>query len=101
MTSGTGTVAWIHSAPIKALAVQELQRVQLDLLGVENDRRFCIVDPDGKMLNAKRVRRFIAIRPLFDASMRHLTLDMPDGSKVEGTVDLGRPIDVLIYGRIV
>jgi MOSC domain-containing protein len=100
-TSVTGRVAWIHSAPIKDLAIQELERVEVDLSGVANDRRFCIVDPDGKMLNAKRVQRFVAVRPRFDDSMRHLLLDMPDGSKVEGGVDLGSAITVSIYGRSV
>jgi uncharacterized protein len=94
-------VAWIHVAPIKALAIQELAEVRLDPRGVENDRRFCIVDLDGKMLNAKRVQRFVAVRPEFDGAMRHLALDMPDGSKVNGAVVLGRPIAVTIYGRSV
>jgi MOSC domain-containing protein len=101
MSASVGRVAWIHSAPIKALAIQELERVEVDLSGVANDRRFCIVDPDGKMLNAKRVQRFVAVRPRFDDSMRHLLLDMPDGSKVEGGVDLGSAITVSIYGRSV
>ena len=102
MTSSvTGRVAWIHSAPIKALAIQDLQQVRLDLLGVENDRRFCIVEPDGKMLNAKRVQRFVAVRPRFDDAMSHLVLDLPDGSKVDGAVDLGRSVSVSIYGRSV
>ena len=94
-------VAWIHVAPIKALAIQELQEVRLDRLGVENDRRFCIVDPDGKMLNAKRVQRFVAVRPHFDDAMRQLTLEMPDGSRVKGAVDLGAAVAVTIYGRSV
>jgi uncharacterized protein YcbX len=97
----TARVAWIHVAPIKALAIQELQQVQLDRHGVENDRRFCIVDPDGRMLNAKRVQRFVAVRPRFDDAMRHLHLAMPDGSNVEGAIDLGRAITVSIYGRSV
>jgi MOSC domain-containing protein len=100
-TAVIGRVAWIHSAPIKALAIQELERVELDRRGVANDRRFCIVDPDGKMVNAKRVQRFVAVRPRFDDSMRHLLLDMPDGSKVEGGVDLGSAVTVSIYGRSV
>ena len=99
--SVTGRVAWIHSAPIKALAIQELQQVQLDLLGVENDRRFCIVDADGKMLSAKRVQRFVAVRPRFDEAMGRLVLDLPDGSKIEGAVDLGRALAVSIHGRSV
>lgn len=92
-------VSWIHVAPIKALAIQELQQVELGRLGVENDRRFCIVDADGKMLNAKRVQRFVAIRPHFDDEMRTLTLTMPDGSDVEGSVRMGRPLTVKIYRR--
>jgi len=100
-TIQAGRVAWIHVAPIKALAIQELREVELGRLGVENDRRFCIVDPDGKMLNAKRVQRFIAVRPRFDEAMRHLVLEMPDGSRVDGAVELGRAINVSIYGRSV
>lgn len=97
--SVSARVAWIHFAPIKALAIQELDEVELGLLGVENDRRFCIVDPDGKMLNAKRVQHFVAIRPHFDDGLRHLVLDMPDGSKVNGAINLGRAVNVSIYGR--
>ena len=102
MTNHPGArVAWIHVAPIKALAIQELQQVELGLKGVENDRRFCIVDPDGRMLNAKRVQRFVAVRPHFDDSTGRLLLEMPDGSMVEGAIALGRPITVSIYGRSV
>ena len=100
-SAGGPRVAWIHMAPIKALAIQELHEVRLDRLGVENDRRFCIVDPEGKMLNAKRVQRFVAIRPRFDDAMRELVFDMPDGSRAEGRVDLGEAIAVTIYGRSV
>jgi uncharacterized protein YcbX len=99
MNTATARVAWIHIAPIKALAIQELQSVELDRHGVENDRRFCIVDLDGRMLNAKRVQRFVAVRPQFDDAMRHLLLTMPDGSNVRGAVDLGRAVTVSIYGR--
>ena len=99
MSTETARVAWIHVAPIKALAIQELQEVKLDRLGVENDRRFCLVDSDGRMLNAKRVQRFVAVRPHFDDTKRQLMLEMPDGSKVKGAIDLGSPISVLIYGR--
>jgi uncharacterized protein YcbX len=99
--SETARVAWIHVAPIKALAIQDLQEVRLGRLGVENDRRFCIVDLDGRMLNAKRVQRFVAVRPRFDDGMGHLQLSMPDGSNVEAAIDLGRATHVSIYGRSV
>ncbi len=95
------SVAWIHVAPIKALAIQELDSVELGLRGVEHDRRFCIVDPEGRMLNAKRVHRFVGIKPRFDAGFRHLVLEMPGGLAVEGPADPGRATAVTIYGRTV
>ena len=97
--SATARVAWIHLAPIKALAIQEIEQVYLDRNGVEGDRRFCIVDADGRMLNAKRVQRFVAVRPRFDDTMRSLELEMPDRTSVDGAIDLGRAISVSIYGR--
>src|SRR5256885_8153835 len=93
-----GRVAWIHSAPIKALAIQELQEVSLELHGVENDRRFCIVDPEGRMLNAKRVQRFVAVRPRFDDAKRRPVFYIPHGARVDGAIALGPPIAVSIYG---
>ena len=92
-------VSWIHVAPIKALAIQELAQVELGLLGVEGDRRFCIVDTEGRRLNAKRVQRFVTVRPHFDDAMRNLVIDMPDGSKVKGAVDLGPATTVTISER--
>src|SRR4051794_32204802 len=92
-------VSWIHVAPIKGLAIQELQEVELGALGVENDRRFCIVDPDGKLLAAKRVQRFVTVRPHFDRDMASLVLEMPDGSHVSGAVRLGDAITVSFSRR--
>lgn len=92
-------VAWLHVAPIKALAIEERDRIELGPLGVEDDRRFCIVDSEGRMLNAKRVHQFVAIRPRSADGMRHLTLAMPDGTEIAGDVDLGAPITVSIYRR--
>jgi uncharacterized protein YcbX len=97
----TPHVAWIHVAPIKALQIQELERVELTTLGVENDRRFCIVDADGRMLNAKRVPAFVSVRPRFSGDMGHLTLHMPDGTEDSGPVDLGEATRVSIYHRLV
>lgn len=93
-------VAWIHVAPVKSLAIQERERIVLGPRGVEDDRRFCIVDEAGRMLNAKRVAAFVRVRPVFDEDMRHLTLYTPDGA-IDGIVDLGDALTVSIYRRAV
>ncbi|HEY3218717.1 MAG TPA: MOSC N-terminal beta barrel domain-containing protein [Candidatus Limnocylindria bacterium] len=94
-------VAWIHVAPIKALAIEERQRVALGPKGVEGDRRFCLIDPEGRMTNAKRIPMLVAIRPEFDDAGRHLALHFADGTNVAGEVSLGEPLEITIFGRAV
>lgn len=96
----TPRVAWLHVAPVKALQLQERSRVTLGPKGIDEDRRFCIVDEAGRMLNAKRVAAFVRVRPVFDEAMRHLTLYTSDGA-VDGPVDLGDALTVSIYRRAV
>ena len=93
----TARVAWIHVAPVKALQIHTRERVTLTLRGVEDDRRFCLVDEAGRMLNAKRVAAFVAVRPEIEGD--RLTLRMPDGRAVSSEIVLGRPLTVSIYGR--
>lgn len=95
----TARVAWLHVAPIKALAIQERRSIELGPSGVEDDRRYCIVDEEGRMLNAKRVPAFVTIRPTLDEAAGTLELAMPDGRTVDGTIELGPAVEVEIYGR--
>jgi uncharacterized protein YcbX len=93
-----GRVAWIHVAPVKALAIDSRREAYIGPLGVEGDRRFVIVDPEtNKMLNAKRIAMLVSIRPELDDG--HLTLHLPDGSKVRGDVALGDPGTITIFSR--
>lgn len=91
----TATVAWIHVAPIKSLRIEERRSVVLTARGIADDRRFAIVDENGRWLNAKRVPSFVAVRPEFDGD--RLTLHLPDGRRVSDVVELGDPVDVNIY----
>ncbi len=101
MTAAAGRVAWLHVAPVKSLQIQERSRVYLGPRGVDDDRRFCIVDEQGRMLNAKRVAAFVAVRPELDEAARALTLHLPDGDRVSGAIDLGDAVTVSIYRRSV
>jgi uncharacterized protein YcbX len=95
-----GHVAWIHVAPIKALAIEARREVELTTHGVPGDREFCIVDAEtNKMLNAKRIPNFVTITPQFDPERRTLSLRMPDGGVVSGAIELGEPVDIMISSR--
>src|SRR5262249_14311415 len=77
--------------------LHERQRVTIGLKGVEEDRRFCIVDENGRWLNAKRIPSFVTVRPeLTDGT---LTFHMADGRRISGPVELGERVDVSIYRR--
>ena len=54
-------VAWLHVAPVKGLRIEERERVELGLDGVEDDRRFCVVDETDRLLNGKRLASLTTI----------------------------------------
>ena len=91
-------VARISIAPVKALGLVHPESVELMLGGVRGDRRFWLVDEDGRLYNGKRNGPLVTIRPEWDESTRELALDYPDGSRLEGVVELGEPVAAVLYG---
>ena len=92
-------VARISIAPVKSLGLVHPERVELQLGGVRGDRRFWLVDADGRLLNNKRNGPMVRIRPEWDETTRELALGFPDGTRVEGVVELGEPVAAVLYGR--
>ena len=69
------TLERITIFPVKSLDGLEL--VECDVLAsgaLENDRRWRLVDMDGRVLNAKRSPLFSAIRAEYDLDERMITL---------------------------
>ena len=95
----TARVARISIAPVKALGLVHPQEVELGPGGVAGDRRFWLVDGGGRLVNNVRYGRLMQVRPEWDAETRRLRLDFPDGSTVDGVVELGEPVDVALYGE--
>src|ERR1700716_3579007 len=82
-------VAWLHVAPGKGLVIQERDHVMLGMQGVEEDRRFCVVDEAGRMLNGKRVAPAGTLSAQYEPATDRLALRMGDGAQVSGTVTVG------------
>jgi hypothetical protein len=95
----TGHVTRISIAPVKSLGLVHPEQVDLGPRGVTGDRRFWLVDADGRLYNNKRCGPMVQIRPEWDERARTLALTLPGGERVEGVVELGEPVDAVLYGH--
>jgi len=88
----SGRISRISIAPVKALGLVHPEEIELGPRGVAGDRRFWLVDEDGRLFNNKRCGPIVRIRPEWDEASRVLVLTLPDGERVEGVVELGAPV---------
>jgi len=95
------SVSRISIAPVKGLGLVHPEEVLLEHHGVRENRRFHIVDADGRRFNQLRNGALVQIRPEYDAETEHLTLRSPDGSVAEGEISLGAEVTTDFYGRSV
>jgi uncharacterized protein YcbX len=92
-------VSRISVAPVKGLGLVHPEEVLLEGHGVRENRRFHIVDSDGRRFNQLRNGALVQIRPEYDAATERLTLHFPDGSVADGEVSLGAEVTTDFYGR--
>lgn len=95
----TGSVAWISIAPVKALGLVHPDEVVVEPYGIRENRRFHVVDADGRMLNGKRLGPLVRVTPTWDEATETLTLELPDGAIVSGTVRVDGAVTTDFYGR--
>ncbi|MGH3118236.1 MAG: MOSC domain-containing protein [Gaiellales bacterium] len=94
-----GSVAWITIAPVKALALVHRDEVEVEPFGVRDNRRFYLVDDNGRMINGKVVGPLVSVVPDYDEGTGCLALHLPDGDVVTGAVDDGEPMTTSFFGR--
>jgi len=92
-------VTRISVAPVKGLGLVHPESISLERHGVRENRRFHIVDADGRRFNQLRNGALVQIRPEYDAHSERLTLRFPDGSVADGEVSLGTEVTTDFYGR--
>jgi len=92
-----GRVAWIATAPVKGLRLSLLDEAMLGRAGIEGDRAFYLVDEEGRLTNAKRAGSLLQVSA--EAEGRSLRLRLPDGSLVDGEIELDEPVLTNFYGR--
>ncbi len=93
-----GRVVRISIAPVKSLGLVHPEEIELTPAGVVGDRRFWLVDSDGRLANGKGFPQLMRVRPEWDERTRRLALRLPEGEVVEGTVEPGEPFAAELYG---
>jgi uncharacterized protein YcbX len=93
----SGTVVRISIAPVKSLGLLHPQEIEIGSHGVVGNRRFWLVDEDGRLFNNKRCGPLVRIHPEWDEQSRVLALTLPDGERVEGVVELGEAVAAEMY----
>jgi uncharacterized protein len=92
-------VAWITVAPVKALGLVRREEVLVEPWGIRENRRFHLVDANGRMTNGKVLGSLVRVVPDWDEDANRLELRFPDGSLVEGEVRLGDALTTDFFGR--
>jgi uncharacterized protein YcbX len=92
-------VARLSIAPVRGLGLQHPDAIDLTEMGVVNDRRFYVIDAQGRLVDRLRVGSLCRIFARTDADGTWLRLSFPDGRVVGGDVRLDEPVRTEIYNR--
>jgi uncharacterized protein YcbX len=93
------SVSRISIAPVKGLALVHPDEIMLENTGVAENRRFHIVDAEGRRYNQIRDGGLVRIRPEYDPDRERLALRFPDGTVADGKVSLDGEVTTDFYGR--
>jgi uncharacterized protein YcbX len=92
------TVSRLSVTPVRALALQHPDRIELDEHGVRDDRRYTLL-ADGRIFDGTKYGPLVQVRAQLEYDPERLTLTFPTGEVVSGEVELGEPIHPVIYDR--
>jgi len=93
----TASISWISRTPVKALALQHLEEVELGEGGVEGDRHFYLVGEAGRLISNKDFPTFQLISASYDSGRDVLTMTLADGREISGRVERGDEVTTRFY----
>ena len=92
-------VARLNIAPVRSLGLESRREVLLGSDGVAEDRRFYVVDDDGRLVDQLIAAELVQVSSWTDPDATSLRLTFPDGAVVEGEVGLDGPVETNVHGR--
>ena len=95
------SVNQIHVAPVKSLGLAHPGHVHVGSKGIEEDRRFFLINGQGMLLTQRHIGRLVQVKAEYRIEPEWLSLSFPHGDVTEGAVELGAPVAARIFGRAV
>ncbi len=95
------TIKAIHVAPVKSLGLAYPDHVHVGAKGIEEDRRFFLLNGQGILLTQRHIGRLVQVKAEYRIEPEWLSLAFPHGDVTEGAVELGAPVTARIFGRTV
>jgi uncharacterized protein len=93
-------VSRFSTTPVKGTALHHPTSLALTRNGVEDNRRFHLVDARHRLFNGKHHGPLVRLTAQYDGQRRHLSLQIPGREPVQGTTtELGEPVVTDFYGR--
>lgn len=93
-------VARLSVAPVRALGLLHPESIDVDQAGARNDRRFYLIDGQGRLVDRITAGRLVQVRAETNDDATWLRMTFPDGRVIEGDVILDEPVRTPIYGRL-
>jgi uncharacterized protein YcbX len=98
MLPAVATVSHLRASPVKGLNQTERPELTLVPEGIDEDRRFVIVE-DGKALYGANLAAIAGATAAWDAAAGTLTITFADGEAVTGEVTTGASLTAYAYAR--
>ena len=93
-------VTRISIAPVRGLGLEHPDAVDLMDVGVVEDRRFYLIDDEGRHIDQLVSGALVQVGAHTDPDATRLRLAFPDGTVIDEAVELGEAIETTIVNRI-
>lgn len=92
-------VARLSIAPVRSLALEHPDEIDLTEVGVVEDRRFYLIDDRDRLIDRTVIGELARIAAHTDADATRLRLTFPDGNVLDEEVRLGEAVETPVYDR--